>query len=883
MNVSNLIHYLPHQPVIREDKGKVRIVYDASAKCGKNGVSLNELLEPGPVLLENLIGVLLRFRFPKIVIACDIEKAFLQAAVNERDRDVTRFLWVRDPFGSVSEDNLIVYRFKRVAFGLTCSPFLLAATILVHFEKNPSTLANEIKPNIYVDNILLNADDTRDGSQKCLQAKELFLKGGMNLREYVSNSSECLKELSEKDKLPGVHHKFLGIPWDTSKDSLSLKLPSVSSSKVTKRSVLSCIASLFDPCRLLSPVVLSAKLFFQDLWEKKLNWDEEVDEESQKRWSEVIGEWNSVSVEMDRMVIGIPQATNFELHCFVDASEKAFACCVYVVARSSRSASSNLVFAKAKVKPVRYVKSEMSIHRLELLGTLIGCRAVKFVRQELNRDDSIARKLSEESNVWTDSSTVLHWLRSTAKQEIFVSNRLHEIRSVNKLRVRYICTDENPADIATRGCKVDEIKQNTSWWHGPNWLTTNGRRFDDNEAKIPYFDSEEYEKRMLKNKCGNVTLNVVQNKMLVDSNRFSSWYKLLNCVAYVLRFIRNLTRSMVRVSTSKWLNKVEGESGTFSVGETKIAKLFLIFEAQSTFPPSKAERENLSLFKDEWKILRSKGRIENSETPYSTQNPIYLPPKSHTIFLLVYSLHLCLMHAGPTTTITELRAQFWLPKGRQTVREIVRKFCVACKRISGPLFRATEFPCLPRERVKETSVFENCGIDYMGPLSVKRNGEIVKVWIVLFTCMVVRAIHLELVFNLSAESFIGVLRKFVARRGMPRKIFSDKGTQFVLTEKTLDKKFLDEWNEIRQDNFFLEYLHKNGIQWKFITEHAPWRGGFYERLIGIVKENLRRTIGRTVMEAERLAVLVTEIENVVNSRPITFCLKIEQIAVPSDP
>ena len=153
---SELVHYIPHHGVIRADKAttKLRIVYDASCKASKADCSLNECLYRGEVILADLGGLLLRFRVNKIAVVSDIEKAFLQVGLQLSERDVTRFLWVRDPHNGTGADNLIVYRFARVIFGIISSPYLLAATVKHHLQQSPSAVAKDILENIYVDNVL---------------------------------------------------------------------------------------------------------------------------------------------------------------------------------------------------------------------------------------------------------------------------------------------------------------------------------------------------------------------------------------------------------------------------------------------------------------------------------------------------------------------------------------------------------------------------------------------------------------------------------------------------------------------------------------------------------------------------------------------------------
>ena len=218
-------HYLPHHPVVIPSKSTtmLRIVYDASTKAKKGDKSLNECLYRGSVLLPDLCGALLGFRVQSIVLLVDIEKAFLQVAIQESDRDVTRFLWFRDLTNlHVAERTLDVYRFCRVPFGIICSPFLLAGTIKYHLRQIYTSVASKISDNIYVDNVMLGANSVQDAYEMYLESKDIFKRASMNLREWISNSLEFLKLLPESETVKGNIVKTFGIPWNYTEDYLQI-------------------------------------------------------------------------------------------------------------------------------------------------------------------------------------------------------------------------------------------------------------------------------------------------------------------------------------------------------------------------------------------------------------------------------------------------------------------------------------------------------------------------------------------------------------------------------------------------------------------------------------------------------------------------------------
>ena len=151
------------------------------------------------------------------------------------------------------------------------------------------------------------------------------------------------------------------------------------------------------------------------------------------------------------------------------------------------------------------------------------------------------------------------------------------------------------------------------------------------------------------------------------------------------------------------------------------------------------------------------------------------------------------MHGGVKETLAELRSKFWIPKGRQLVRYILNR-CVKCKKLHGVPFKPVKHASLPQNRVSQTAAFTHVGVDFAGPLFVKSNDtqkQMKKTYICLFTCSTSRALHLELVHDLSTEAFIRCLRRFIARRGTPVSITSDNAKTFKCADKELAKLFKD--------------------------------------------------------------------------------------------
>ncbi|XP_055944564.1 uncharacterized protein LOC129975526 [Argiope bruennichi] len=266
--------------------------------------------------------------------------------------------------------------------------------------------------------------------------------------------------------------------------------------------------------------------------------------------------------------------------------------------------------------------------------------------------------------------------------------------------------------------------------------------------------------------------------------------------------------------------------------------------------------KNMQTFKDDSDILKVRTKLILGDEEENFKCPILLPGNHEIIRRLIHQKHCELQHAGLRTLISNLRENYWIISVNKIAKQ-VSSHCITCKRFKA---KPTEPPLapLPKNRIKVAAAFEVTGIDLAGPLFL-RSGE--KTWIVLFTCAIYRAVHLELVNSLSTEAFIMALRRFFARRGRVNIIYTDNGTNFVGTSNAL--KNLD-WEKI------MSFSTIKKIKWNFNPPTAAWWGGWWERMIRMLKEMLRRILGRKSIDYEELETLICDCEATINSRPLTY-------------
>ena len=348
---------------------------------------------------------------------------------------------------------------------------------------------------------------------------------------------------------------------------------------------------------------------------------------------------------------------------------------------------------------------------------------------------------------------------------------------------------------------------------------------------------------------------------------------------YVLRFIK--LKVWRKIDGERFKHKLMAvvleslSEGFISRTEIKMASILWIYSVQQSYfndvflalknNKKHCLQKQLGLKTNQFGILRCYGRYSNADVSEEMKHPKLLPRKCFFTQLVILEIHVRLIHAGVSHTLSQLREEFWIPQGRAEVKHVLHQ-CVVCKCHDGKSFCLPNMPPWPKERVSKSDPFTFVGLDYLGPIQVKEGNAVEKMWVCLFTCLAVRAIHLELVKGLSGQLFLDCLRRFIARRGKPTQIISDNAPQFRLVKSALDQQ----WLKVYRDETVVSFFSYEGIQWKFTTALAPWQGGFYGQLVGMVKRALRKGMGRRVLYWDKLITLLTEVEAIINTRPLTY-------------
>ena len=848
INTGYPIFYLPHRPVVKESSTttKVRPVFDASCKS-YNNISLNDCLHTGPSLNPDLVKVLVRFRRWKHALACDIKKAFLQIVINPEERDVHRFLLNLE--GTVK-----TMRFTRVPFGLTSSPFLLNATVKYHLKScNDSLVVRELMQNLYVDDWLTGANSLEEVDLKFQEAEQILKGAGMTLIKCSST------QLGFSDKgnadAPDVSTKVLGLKWCLERDCFSYEgIVSEPPPNLlfTKRTVLSLIARFFDPIGYLSPFIQKAKIIFQNVWRKGLDWDEPLPVNLQEEfhlWTQSIPHLKDWYIERSYFSETLYLTTGLELHAFGDASEQGYGACLYLRAPlPDGSFKVTFCMARARVSPIKRI----TLPRLELMGAVLCARLVDFVKATLELDDKV--KIS----CYTDSKVTLDWIKGNANRwKTFVGNRVAEIQQLVAPNHWHFCPGkDNPADCLTRGMLAQDIVKSDLWRQGPPWLSLSEKPEESPMEENIVLPQEEMR--------ASSNFMIVQGRdyKLLNLSNWSTLTRAINVLAYVRRFFNNCKRGAVRVSTHNPTLSERVRGKTLTHAELTRAKFDLIkwvqMDAYSKEISLLRENKpilrsssliNIDPFLDDSGVLRVMGRLENAELSFSSKHPIIVP-HGPLAKLLIEHQHIQLKHSGTSTLLSTLRNEFWIIGARRLAKSVVNK-CIACKRIDARLCKQAIAP-LPKLRVNTAPPFSISGLDHCGPLYCADSpGK--KYYILLFTCAVVRAIHLEMTDSLNISDCVLAIKRFCARRGSPSVIYSDNAKTFQGVAKLLRQK-----------------LGVHCPEWKFILPLSPWWGGWWERLVRSVKSSLKKSLGIRSLTKVELETCIFEIEACINSRPLTF-------------
>ena len=853
--------YIPHHLV--SHNGKHRLVFNCSFQY--QGQTLNEHLLPGPTLGASLLGVLLRFRERAVAISGDIKSMFHQVRLLPEDRPLLRFVW-RDLHPSKP---VTVFEWQVLPFGTTCSPCCAAFALQRHTRDHSQAdeqLRQSVERCFYVDNCLQSLSTPEEARNLVDKLIALLSSAGFVLRQWASNEPSVISHLPEDLRSTSAElwlaqdtadtsEPTLGLSWHCPTDTLGYKHRTVSYGAPTMRNIYKVLASQYDPLGFILPYTTRAKMLVRHLWNQHRGWDDpHLPPELLHQWRI----WEEELQFLPQVLLSRPYTPKHitvpirerEIHIFCDASEQAYGAVAYMrIVTIDGGTHLAFLMARSRVAPKRV----LSMPRLELCAALTGAHLSSLIGNELTLD-------IKGTVLWSDSTTVLTWLGSeSCRFKVFVGTRVAEIQELTHLHTwRYVDSAQNPADDITRGMSLQQLIRPNRWTQGPSFLLLDPNQWPVDPTctlKEP-LDITEVRKETF---CG---VSTVPDPVTSSFTEYDTWRQLLE-------------------DTAQQLHRTT-EDGPSPADDYRQAEILVLRQAQQdSFPeeyrqlksgkPIHRSSRLLALspeFDRASEVIRVGGRLRRSEDlAYSSLHPIVLDPTHPVTRLLIQDYDSHLRHPGPERVFAELRRAYWILRGREAVRRFQRTCSECCRWRSQPA--VPKMADLPVARLRlYKPAFYSTGMDCFGPFEVKIGRRVEKRWGIIFKCLTIRAVHLDVLTSLDTDSFLMALRRFIARRGTPAELYSDQGTNFRGGEGEIREAFASMSSDLQR------LLAPQKILFHFNPPAAPHFGGAWEREIRSVKSALYTTVGAQTLQEEVLRTVLVEVEGILNSKPLGY--------VPSD-
>ena len=851
--------WLPHRPVIKEDAQtttKIRPVFNCSLKTRKDKPSLNEASYQGVNIMSNMLHLLLKFRTNSKVLLGDLEKAFLQIKLKLM-RDKNRFC-----FFLKDGDRIRCFRYNTLLFGYVCSPFILNFVLKHIAGLHPRDECSQMMlDNFFVDNLIVTSNSSEKLANLYRECSARLSEVHFNLQSCNTNSNSLKALMLEDDKF--IKHgcledKVLGYKYEAAIDQIRLSHVNINADANTKRKIFSESAKIFDPISFSAPVLVRSKILISTLWEETGNdsghWDSPVSEESLGVWSHLAGDLQQLStLGFDRQAFSSEE--DMALFIFSDASKRAYGYVVYSV----QNCKSNFVFAKAKTAPLKHKRS---VPQLELLAAKLSLQGLF----------TLLSCFSNVNNVYigVDAQIVLAWLTSPiSTKNVYTANRIKDTikliadvkREFNiKVQLKYVPTSCNPADLLTRGLSFQQFQENLDFWlKGPQFIRSDVVVWPSADLKC----LSDASKTVV---CAALAEAPDPNPPLVSFTKYSSLPKLLNVIKVMIKFL-----IVGKVLKEETMMRLWGTAEPL-----EIAKFHLIarmqeesFPVELKFLRGKEQHQvpdrvrDLNLFLDPKGLIRSEGRMENVNA-FSSEliHPLLLGKNHPLTNLIVLYCHHKVQHLGVQPTLNKVRMDgFRLIHPFNAVKSVLKN-CYTCKRMNSLAFKYPKMTDLPAHRVNLIRPFAHTGVDYTGHIMIREGDVDKEYYMLIFTCLNVRACHIELLPDMSAKHFVLALVRFSNQYGIPENIYSDNAANFAAGVPRLSKVF--------ESQIFQENFGTTPIRHLCIPLGAPWVGACWERMIKLIKECLRKTVVRQKLDYFKLVTVLSDIQHAVNNRPLTY-------------
>ncbi|KAH9399484.1 hypothetical protein TYRP_017896 [Tyrophagus putrescentiae] len=820
-------YYLQHFPVYKpESTTPIRPVFNASS-ASKDQLSLNRVICKGSWDQTQLVHELIRFRTKKYVLLGDIKKAFLQIRIKDEDRKYARYLWF-DEGGQ-----LRAFELTSLLFGAVSSPFILHAVLADLFRRFAPDLSHVIG-DTYMDDCLLYADTLADLRSKMDRVSETMARASFTLHKWLAAPEvsqalglQCLKS----------EGSYLGARWQLTDDELFLRVPSSLPSRLSRRTLLSFFASVFDPLGIIGPFHTTVKLLMRELLKESPTWDEPIGVALEKQARVLLQDVTEYLPRVRHRRL-VSASNQLELWIFGDASKLAYGICIYV--HDAESQHTELLLSRGHLP-----SQNKTIPELELVAATLAVDTYTKVRGSLPFTPSRVR-------FFTDSQVTWHRIQADSnKFPAFVMNRVRRIQAASAPSDWYFVPGKvNPADLVSRGSLIRHLIASDLWAHGPSLDDITGT-----------------EQQTLALKCDPPLINSISLAApdsyalaLIANNNYS---RLRSALSVLLKLV-DKKMHVLRAYQQHYGRDVDLPLLTDILLWRLIQKATLqteLLAVRSGQPvPASSPFTKVPLVLDRFGLLRLERRLDNAEVSDEMKRPLVMVDhaivRSYIYFVHESHCH----HAGVHTTKGHFSQFVHLPGCSRLVGQVVSA-CLRCRRLRTAKPYSAPIAPLPEDRVTRGFAFECVGLDLFGPLH-SASGRVLKFYGAIFACAKSRAVHLELIESRSTEDILRAYLRFVGIYGEPALIRSDNELGFIKLNKTIKAN-----QEAFQKAVKRMQAHPKGRNTTWIDADTP-ADSEHLRLIQSVKRSLDRCRLASSESFEKIITLLREVQLIINSRPL---------------
>ena len=850
------VRYVDHHEVFKEGSTTpLRIVINSSFRHG-NELSFNDILMKGPNVLTSLYEILLRWRLYPVAFVGDVSKMYHNVKTGELEGNLRRMLW-RNCEQSRAPD---VYCFNVVTFGdrpAGCIAVSALKSTADLFSSISEKAAEVLKNDSYMDDVVSGGNSKLEAEVLSENIEDIAAQGGFKFKKFQFSKPSI-------EEHEGVtSEKVLGLGWKPIEDSIHVRIdlnhnkrtkglrkPPVPIEDIpfTRRICLRLVNGIFDPLGLFSPVVVRLKILMKQHFvesDKYKKWDELLCEEDRSEWIKVLKDVMVLDgFAIPRHCVNAFYPTKdapgeYMLICFSDASGNAMCASIYIRHVSiSGEVSVGLLTSKTRVSPSKV----LTMPRLELCATLMGARLIKKVTTSFNYDF--------HSYFLIDSKIVLGILNKCTLENEFTYNCVAEVRNkTDKCTFAWVKSENNIADLGSRGTFPLNVSENSEWQKGPSWLYLPVKswpiepcHFEDlpevcnSQSCQSVFDIAKFSDLEKLHKHTAICIKFVQSKGNGKGGKVDSWKNI------------KITPEEYKAAELYWVKVVsEMVVKSYNAGKLNSLRPVSVWDEKGQFV----------------KIVTS-GRLgQLLKIGYDVEELVILDPNHPYTYLVLKYFH-DQDHCSDDRTVWKSRNKFWIPQARRLAKKI-RSKCYRCRLLVKLNCQQMMSP-LPEERVLPTPAWTYTSIDLFGPIEHvdmvrKRLKE--KCWGVIFTCMVSRAVHLDLTQGYDTDALLQAIRRFMSLRGCPKELLSDQGSQMIACHKEVAVMLeLVDWNLVDG------WCSRRGIFWKFVPPQGQHMNGVTESLIRVTKDQLKQVIAGKRLTFVEIQTVMFEVGQLMNCRPL---------------